>query len=822
MPLLEGLFYDLRLSLRTLCRDKAFSLAAIAMLALAIGLNATVFAIMNTMLFRGFPLVQENDALVYIQERLPSGRTFLSYLDFEDWRSQANAFEGIAYVADGPHTFSDAAGRSIDALAADVSTNTFRLLRVSPMLGRDFVPADEVHGAPVVVILNYRLWEHRFNKRPDIVGLNIHINGDPATIIGVMPPGFDFPAEFSFWVPLTHTADLLRRGPATGRYLGYLAFGRLRPGMTLQQARAELETINRNLETVSPATNRGALPVVQKWSQFFVGPAGSVIYGSLWAAVWFVLLIACANLANLGLARTIGKSKDLSTRIALGASQVRMVRHILMDGIVLAAAAGIIAWWITKWSVRAWAVATASRFLVLDYTIDGTTLAYLVGVCVLSACVFSLAPAAKVLQFRVVKDFKGDAFNVRGTTQSLRAKRLGSVLVGGQMALAMVLLAGAGVLVHSLLNIMDGPSGVRNPQTILVGSIGLPSDKYKGPASRIQYFDQLETQLTAVPGVEAASVATVLPIGALNLRSFEIEGRPSPSDGGDAVQVLAAGSNYFRVLEASAISGRDFNDADQMTGVPVAIVNQSFAARFLSGEEPLGKRLRTTDRNGPDEWRTVVGVVPNIMQGDATREHFKPLIYVPFRQQPAGRTFFLVRTAVPPNQVAQAVRAEIHELEPDAGLADFRTLKASFAFDRDNGMDIAHAELGKEAAVAPILAMVALLLAAVGLYAVIAHSISQRVKEIGVRMAIGATQTDIRQMVLREGLLPVLFGMSFGLAAALAVNNILRSQLVGISPYDPVSMAGAPIVLILIAVLACLVPARWALSIDPATALRHD
>ena len=494
------------------------------------------------------------------------------------------------------------------------------------------------------------------------------------------------------------------------------------------------------------------------------------------------------------------------------------MRQVLMDGIVLAAVAGIAAWWIAKWSVRAWAAATASHYLVLDYTIDGSTLAYLVGLCVLSAFLFSLAPIAKVLQFRVVRDFKGD---VRGATQSLRAKRLGAVLVGGQMALAMVLLAGAGVLVHSLLNIVDGPTGVRNPHNILAGSIGLPSAKYKGPASRLQYFDQLETHLKAVPGVEAASIATAIPVGFGSLRSFEIEGRPNPSDGGDAVQVLAAGSNYFRVLEASAISGRDFNDADQMTGVPVAIVNQSFAARFFSGEEPLGKHLRTTDRNGSGEWRTVVGVVPNIMQGDATRQRFKPLIYVPFRQQPAGRTFFLVRTAVPPNQVAQAVRAEIQELEPDVVLEDFRTLKASFAFDRDS-MDLAHAEMGKEAAVAPILAIVALLLAAVGLYAVIAHSISQRVKEIGVRMAIGATQTDIRQMVLREGMLPVLFGMTFGLAAALAVNNILRSQLVGISPYDPVSMAGAPIALILIAVLACLVPARQALSIDPAIALRDD
>jgi putative ABC transport system permease protein len=820
MPLLEGLFYDLRLSLRTLYRDNVFSLAAISMLALTIGLNVTVFAVMNTMLFSGFPLVQRNDALVYIQERLPSGRTFVSYLDFEDWRAQANAFEGMGFEAHGYRTFSEAAGRSVDALAAAVSANTFRLLRVSPMLGRDFVPADEVPGAPAVVILNHRFWESRFSKRPDIVGLNVHINGDPATIIGVMPPGFDFPNEFSFWVPLQRTGDLLRRGPVLGGYFGFLAFGRMRPGMALQQARTQLETINRNLETVSPATNRGVVPVVQNWSQYFIGPDAPVIYRSLWAAVWFVLLIACANVANLSLARTVGRSKDFSTRIALGASEVRMIRHILIDGIVLAAAAGTIAWWITKWSVHAWAAATASRYLVLDYRIDGSTLAYLVGVCLVSAFVFSLAPMAKVLQFRLVRNFKGDAFNVRGTTQSLRARRLGSVLVCGQMALAMVLLAGAGVLVHSLWNIVGGPTGVRNPQNILAGSIGLPSAKYKAPASRLQYFDQLEAQVKAIPGVEVASVASAIPVGFGNLRTFEIEGRPNPSDG-DAVQVLAAGSDYFRVLEAPAISGRDFSDADQTAGLPVAIVNQSFTERFFSGEEPLGKRVRTPDRNGAGEWRTIVGVVPNIMQGDATRQQFRPVIYVPFRQQAAGRTFFLVRTAVPPSQVAKAVRAEIQELEPDATLEDFKTLKASFAFDRDN-MDLARAEMGKEAAVAPILAMVALLLAAVGLYAVIAHSITQRVKEIGIRMATGATKTDIRQMVLREGMSPVLFGMAFGLAAAVAVNNVLRSQLVGISPYDPVSMVGAPLALILIAVLACVIPARRALSIDPAVALRQE
>jgi predicted permease len=372
------------------------------------------------------------------------------------------------------------------------------------------------------------------------------------------------------------------------------------------------------------------------------------------------------------------------------------------------------------------------------------------------------------------------------------------------------------------MNVVSANTGVRDPENVLVGLLRLPSEKYPSPATSLGYIDRLEAKFRAIPGIIDEAVASNIPVNSGNRRTFEIEGRPNPPEGGEAVQFLSVGSDYFRVVEASAISGRDFNGGDRTATLPVAIVNQSFAGRYWPREQPLGKRLRYIDRKKPAEWLTVVGVVPNIMQGDPTRRQFKPLVYLPFRQAPTALGVnFLLRTGVPPEQVAQAVRPEIEKLDPDVILKKFTTLKASFGFDPGR-MDRGHSEMGKYAAVAPIFAVMALLLAAVGLYAVIAHSVSQRTKEIGVRIAIGAAAGDIRGMVLRDGMLPVAIGMILGLAASLAVNRILQSQLVGVSPYDPVTMAGAPVVLILVALLACQIPARRAMNIDPAVALRHE
>jgi putative ABC transport system permease protein len=813
LPWIEGLLYDLRFTFRGLRRDRAFALTAIVTLAFAIGLNVTVFAVMNTMLFRGFPLVQRNDRLVYIQEQYPSGTGNITYLDFEDWRAQAHSFEGMAFVGEKNISLSYGEGRSTDATAFTVSTNVFGLLGVKPPLGRDFVLADEASGAASVVILNHRFWESRFGGRPDVIGTSVLINKAPATVIGVMPEGFDFPTQFDVWMPYMRGPEVNRRAPEA-----FLAVGRLRDGANLQEARAELETINHRLEAAYPATNRGVVPSLATYSQSFIGPDAPIIYGSLWVAAWFVLLIACANLANLTVARTVGRWRDFSIRIALGAGRGRMMRQIFVESLTLTSVAGVLGWWIAKWGVRTWAVETASIYQILDYTLDSGTLAYLVAISLASAILFSLAPMGRVLQIGVNSALKSDA---PGVTRDVRGKHLAAVLVAGQMALAIVLLSGAGVLVRSLMNVVSANTGVGDPEHVLVGLLSWPSEKFPSLAATLGYVDRFEAKVRTIPGIVDESVASNIPVNFGTQRAFEIEGRPNPPEGGEAVQFLRIGPDYFRVVEAPAISGRDFNDGDRTATLPVAIVNQSFAARYWPREQPLGKRLRYIDRKKPAEWLTVVGVVPNIMQGDATRRQFKPLVYLPFRQAPTVLGVnFLLRTGVPPEQVAQDVRAEIQKLDPDVTLKKFTTLKASFGFDPGR-MDRAHSEMGKYAAVAPIFAVMALLLAAVGLYAVIAHSVSQRTKEIGVRMAIGAAAEDIRRMVLRDAMWPVAIGMILGLAASLGVNRILQSQLVGVSPYDPITMACAPVVLILVALLASQIPARRAMRVDPVVTLRQ-
>ena len=362
---------------------------------------------------------------------------------------------------------------------------------------------------------------------------------------------------------------------------------------------------------------------------------------------------------------------------------------------------------------------------------------------------------------------------------------------------------------------------MRDPDQVLTGLVELPSDKYAEVASRLNFFDRLESQLKSLPGIQNASVASRLPVFGINTLAFEIEGRPSPPDSADAAPFVGVGSDYFQVLGARALAGREFSDSDRAGALPVALVNQSFADKFFPGQQPLGRRVRVKTRDQSREWSTVVGVVSNIMQGDATRQNFRPLIYLPIRQGQPRSAYFLVRAGVHPDQVARAVRSEIQRLDSDLVLEDFRTLKASFAFDGDN-MDVEHMELGKDTAVAPVFAFMALLLAAIGLYAVIAHSTGQRTREIGVRMAIGATAANIRRMILRDGLIPVAAGILLGLAAALAVNRVLQSQLVGVSPYDPVTMGGAPVLLLVVALVACQIPAQRAMNVDPAVALRHD
>jgi predicted permease len=796
--------YDLRFALRGLRRDRAFTLTAITMLALAIGLNVTVFAVMDTMLFRGFPLVKRNDRLLYLQERSQLCWC-ISLRDFAAWRAN-QSFEDMAIVYGGnPSTITDG-DSSTELSPVGVSTNMFKLLGVAPAIGRDFAPADEAADAPRVAILTHKYWISHFAQRPDIIGHIVRIDKAPVTIIGVMPEGFTFPEDNNLYLPPDPTVARVDRAPGT-----YMAAGRLKDGVTVETARAEIQTISSSLAAAYPETNRDVTTRVETHAQFFIGPDAPIVYGSLWAAAWFVLLIACANLANLTLARTLTRSREFSTRIALGAGRWRIIRQLLTESLLLATVSAALAWWIAKTAVHTWAIATDSQYQILDYSLYSGTVAYLAAISIFAALLFGIVPIARIFQLDVNGTLKGDA---RGVTHGLRAKLLSASLVTVQMILAVVLLSGAGVLARSFYNVVGADIGLRTPENVLIGRARVPRAKYATPESRLAFLDQVRSRLANIPGVESASLANIFPVNIPGLTPLELDDHRKPP----AVVSVAAAPNYFHAVGASTIAGREFNDTDLPNMQPVAIVNQSFVAKFWPGQNALGKRVRLND--GP--WRTVVGVASNIMQGDPIRQEFKPIVYVPLRERAATTSpSFFVRTRGPAEQLASVVRTELLKLNPDITLEDFQTLQANLRFRADR-MDLEHVEMGKHAAVAPIFAVIALLLAAIGLYAVIAHSVNQRTKEIGVRMAIGADASNIRHLIFREGMQPVVIGLALGLLASLAVNRVLESQLVGVSATDPITLASAGAVLIAVALLGCQIPARRAVRIDPASALRVD
>ena len=809
----EEAWLDARAALRALLRDSGFALTAVLTLTIAIALNVTVFAVGDAVLNRGFPLVEDDDRLLYIQEDYPDGACCITFADFAEWRAQSVSFEDVAFADGREVTFSEAiGGRTVDTSAAALSANAFALLGVQPVLGRDFVAADEAPGAPQVAILSHRFWQARFGGGLDVVGRTIVLDGAPATVVGVMPERFEFPSRHSLWFPLARTPELEQRTPN-----GYLAVGRLAEGATQASARAELEAINRRLATEYPATNRDVAPRVDTYTEFFIGPDAPWVYGAVGWGSWFVLLIACANLANLTLARTFSRSRELATRLALGAARGRLGRQLVTESVLLTVVGGALAWVCARALVAAWARATDSQYQIIDHGVDASTLAYLVGVSVVALAIFGVAPIARVLRLELGALARSEA---RGT-RSPRDKRLVGALVTIQMTLAIVLLGGAGVLARSFWNIVGADVGVHEPDQVLIGWAGMPRGSLPSATERAAFFEALTNRIAAVPGVAAVAISNTRPVNVTRQRRFEIEGRAIDPETVDAAPVLTAGPDYFSTVGAATLAGREFGAVDGSSMPLTAVINERFAAEYFGGESPIGGRVRFFDGAVPGEWRTIVGVVSNIMQSEPTRQRFAPLVYLPFAQAPERGAWFFARVETPSDALTAAVRGAAQTFHPDLTLEELSTLAASFRFIRDR-MDLAHAELGKYATVAPIFAAIALLLAAVGLYAVVAYAVGQRVKEIGIRMAVGAADHDIRRLVMRQEMGPVAVGLVVGLGLSFAANRVLASQLVGVSPYDPATLVVTSSLLIGVALLACQIPSRRAMRVDPVVALRND
>jgi predicted permease len=812
---LDGTAQDIRYSLRALKRSPGYTLTAVAMLALGIGVNTIVFTIAYSVLFRGFPLVERNDRLVYISMYTNSGA---SYADFEDWRSQAESFESMALTHGVRQAYSDQSGLPETYDTSEVTSGTFELVGQRPILGRDFAPYDETLGAAPVTILSYDFWDRRYAHDPSIIGDTVRINGVPTTVIGVMPQGFSFPQNQDLWVPLAPTPEIRERRNRNN----WFVVARLRDGVSVEGARAEMEAIGRRMQNAYPDANSGLLPRVQTFHEFFIGRSATMIYAALLGAVSLVLLIACANLANLLLGRAIARSREISVRISLGAGRWRVVRQLLIENFLLCALGGFTGWWIAQLGVHVYALTAAGPSLsdtiggswfdgVLLYTMDYRVLGYLVAISIATGILFGLAPALRLARFDVNATLKDGG---HGATRGGRGRQLSSALVIGEVALAIVLLAGGGAMLRSFLNIYSADTGAET-KNVLAAMLSLPAARYPDAAAQTAFFEDLTTRVEALPGVESVALASSFPMSGARRQPYELESAaPVNVEQRPTVSTLTVSPEYFRTFGTAVRRGRELDDFDAASGAPVAIVNERLAEDFWPGEDPLGKRLRLFEDAVSGAWLTVVGIAPNIAQNDFTRQRKDPLVYVPYRQKPAGSIWVLARTRVTPAALANDVQRAVQAIDPD-----LPTSLGPVVLDEYLAWNYQYR--GTSGMLFLICAALALLLAAIGLYAVIAHSVAQRTQEIGVRVAIGATARDIRDLVLRQGMVPLAVGLAGGSICALGVNRLLQSLLVGVSPFDPITLLAACGVLSVAATLGCLIPARRAARVDPLVALRH-
>ncbi len=793
---------DLQFASRQLWRSRGFATIALLMLALPIGVNLAVFTVANTALFKGFPLVQENERILY----LTTTKNAVSYPDYQDWQSRAQSFERIALSRGVFTTLGIDGAAPATHFTTQLTANAFALLGVKPILGRDFLASDQEPGAAPVVILRNDLWRNRFAGRPNIIGSTIMLNGVPTVVIGVMPADFSFPEDQMLWTPLVPTNDALERKNYFARY----AFGRLAPGATRESAAAEMATIGRQLANAYPNTNRDRLPVLNDFREFFVGDNSSKTYKALWWSVSLVLLIASANVANLLLNRSMRRSRDIAVRLALGAGRGGVVRSILLESLLLSVLAGVLGWWIAELCVRAYVSAQAGAVTaVLSYTADTQLLAYAISLSTIAACLVSVPSTLWMTRSALNATLKHDD---RGVAGGRGAKRFAHLLIAAEIALALIVLTAAGLMTRSVVNVYTANIGV-NSGNVLTMSIYVPGESYPGGAEQISFYQRLADRLKVVPGVQSVAIASVAPTDRAAHVPYAMGTAAVDEGTKSTVGRMTVGPGYFQTMQASVISGRDFNDFDGSSGEAVAIVNQSFARRHATANPVIGQRLQLF-QDGASQTIAIVGIASDIVQSDRTRQDAEPLVYVPYLQRPQPNMFVFARTLVEPASLSTAFSAVVYAMDPSLPVPGLMSLRDRFAR--------AYRFEGNATTVLVSFAVLALLLAVIGLYAIVAHSVRARTREIGIRRAIGATAWQIRKLVLREAIVPLVAGVTIGVSASMTFAPLLEPILVTVSGTDPGILGAASLILAVTALAGCLLPARNALKIDPAIILRHD
>jgi len=803
------MMHDLRFALRMIFSHRWFSAAVVATLALGIGLNTMVFTLVNAALFKPVPL-PGGDRLVAVRNQNVSqgdrGMMGVSYPDFRRYRAQATTFEALEAVIQEQAVLSERGNPPQPFKLGKVTSGIFEMLHVAPVLGRGFIAADGKAGAEPVMMLGYGAWQARYGGAHNVLGRVVRVNEKPVTIIGVMPEGFKFPNNEDIWTALTPTPELENR---LQRPLGL--FGILKTGTMITQARAELDGIARRLAVEYPDVDKGVSVLIETFQERYNGGPIKRIFLLMLAAVAFVLLIACANIANMMLSRALGRQREISIRAAMGASRWQLIRQLLIESLLLSALGGTLGLALSAGGVYWFDLASrdVGRPYWVHFTMDYAVFGYFAALCVCSGLLFGLAPALRFSRVDLNSTLK-DGIRSAGTR---RGGKLAGLLVVCQFALTLVLLTGAGIFVRSFLENLSLNPWVPADKLLTAG-VRLPKQRYGTPEARLHFFEQLAPRIGALPGVTHVAVASNLPGMWAESRHIEIErtNLANPAQGPSA-SVLVQFPGYFAAINLPILLGRDFNNTDGAAGRQSAIVTKEFAEKHWPQQAAIGKRFRFYTKDKPGEWIGVIGVSANIVQ-DPNEKAPNPLLFVPYRQETPDSMALLIRSAANPSSMASAVRTVVQNLDQDLPLLEVRTLA--------NAVEHTQWFLRVFGSIFAVFALIALVMASVGLYAVMAQAASSRTREIGVRMALGATARNILSLVLGRGLKQLIAGLVFGLAAAFPAARLMAALPFRVSPTDPLVFVTVSVLLASVGVFACWLPARRAAALNPVNAIRYE
>lgn len=780
-----------------------------ACLALAIGINATLFSVVDGVLIQPLPF-PEPDRLVVINETFDRGGiddAGVSYQNLRDWKARATSFSGLAGAAGRSLALSDGAEAERYQGAA-ISWDLFPTLGVQPALGRPFGPDDDRPGAEAVLILSDTIWRRRYGADSSVIGRRVLVNTRPHTIVGVMPPRFEFPETEKAWIALGPLADGDARNART-----LFVVARLKAGVHLASARAEMTAIAGRLATEFPRTNDGWSARPRPISDEFVPDDVRLILWTMMGAVTLVLLIACANVANLMLARASARQREFSVRTAIGASRARMMRQLLTECIILgllAAPLGLAIAYVGVVLLQN-AIPPDSVPYYIHWEVNARAVAYTTAISALTGIIFGLAPAFHAGRLDLLEALRDGS---RGTGTSGRRARLRGGLVVAEVAVALVLLVGASLFVRSFMNLQGASPGF-DTAPLLTLRFFMAGDPYRDDEAKTRRVDDIIDRLEGLPGVEAAFASNFIPLDAGgDGGSVIVDGRTVAPGEAPAIAFIAVTPHVFKTLGLAMLKGRDVTDAEGMSRSPLAVIDDTMARKLWPGEDPIGRRFRLVEREA-DEWFTVIGVAPDVRRDDIGDDRPPiPTAYVPYAYGPTPNTGVTIRTAASPASLAGAARNAIRASDPGLAIFNVRTMEdlRALGFWQFRLFGIMFGFFGA----------VALILAAIGVYGVLSFAVSQRTQEIGLRMALGAGRGDVRGMIVRQGLTLAGLGVLLGLAGAFGVTRVIATLLYNVTPTDPISFGSVAVFLTFIALVASYLPARRATAVDPIVALRNE